>query len=59
MEFTPDGKHALAVKSPDNHVAMLDVDGDKVTYNKLELPTYLFPYNVVVSPDSQTGDHRG
>jgi DNA-binding beta-propeller fold protein YncE len=53
VEFTPDGKHALAVKSPDNHVALLDVDGDKVTYNKLDLPTYLFPYNVVVSPDSR------
>jgi DNA-binding beta-propeller fold protein YncE len=53
VEFTPDGKHALAVKSPDNHVALLDVNGDKVTYNKLDLPTYLFPYNVVVTPDSK------
>ncbi len=53
VEFTPDGKHALAVKSPDNHVALLDVDGDKVSYNKLDLPTYLFPYNVVVTPDSK------
>ena len=41
------------MKSPDNHVALLDVDGDKVTYNKLDLPTYLFPYNVVVTPDSK------
>jgi DNA-binding beta-propeller fold protein YncE len=53
VEFTPDGKHALTVKSPENSVAILDVDGDKVTYNKLDLPTYLFPYNVVVSPDSK------
>jgi DNA-binding beta-propeller fold protein YncE len=54
VEFTPDGKHALAVKSPDNRVALLDVDGDTVTYNnKLDMPTYLFPYNVVVSPDSK------
>ena len=51
--FTPDGKHALAVKSPDNKVAMLDVDGDKVTYNKVDFPTYPFPYNVVVSPDGK------
>jgi len=51
--FTPDGKHALALKSPDNRVALLDVDGDKVTYNKLDLPTYAFPYNVVVTPDSK------
>jgi DNA-binding beta-propeller fold protein YncE len=53
VEFTPDGKHALAVKSPDNKLAVLDIDGDKVTYNKLDLPTYAFPYNVVVSPDSK------
>jgi DNA-binding beta-propeller fold protein YncE len=51
--FTPDGKHALAVKSPDNKVAVLDVEGDKVTYNKLDLPTYAFPYNIVVSPDGK------
>jgi DNA-binding beta-propeller fold protein YncE len=51
--FTPDGKHALAVKSPDNKVAILDVDGDKVTYNKLDIPTYAFPYNIVVTPNSQ------
>lgn len=51
--FTPDGKHALATKSPDNKLAVLDVDGAKVTYDKLDLPTYAFPYNVVVSPDSK------
>jgi DNA-binding beta-propeller fold protein YncE len=49
--FTPDGKHALAVRSPDNKVAMLDIDGETVTYNKLDMPTYPFPYNVVVSPN--------
>ena len=51
--FTLDGKHALALKSPDNRIAVLDVDGDKVTYNKLDLPTYPFPYNVVVTPDAK------
>ncbi|MGA3004459.1 MAG: YncE family protein [Acetobacteraceae bacterium] len=51
--FTPDGKHALAVKSPDNKVAVLDVDGDKVAYNKLDVPTFPFPYNVVVTPDGK------
>ena len=51
--FTPDGKHALALKSPDNKVAVLDIDGDKVTYNKLDIPTYAFPYNIVVTPDSK------
>jgi DNA-binding beta-propeller fold protein YncE len=60
--FTPDGKHALAVKSPENKVAVLDVDGDKVTYNKLDVPTYPFPYNIVVSPDGKlaiTADNGG
>ena len=51
--FTPDGKHALATKSPENKIALLDVDGDKVTYNKVDFPTYLFPYNVVVSPNGK------
>jgi DNA-binding beta-propeller fold protein YncE len=60
--FTPDGKHALAVKSPDNKLAVLDVDGDNVTYNKVDVPTYPFPYNVVVSPDGKlaiTADNGG
>ena len=52
--FTPDGKHALAVKSPDNAVAVLDIDGDKVTYDKAsDIPTYLFPYNIVVTPNGK------
>lgn len=51
--FTPDGKHALAVKSPDNKVAILDVDGDKVTYSKVDIPTYAFPYNIVVAPNGK------
>jgi len=53
VEFTPDGKHALALKSPENKVAVLEIDGDKVSYNKLDIPTYPFPYNIVVSPDSK------
>ena len=60
--FTPDGKHALAVKSLDNKVAVLDVNGDTVTYNKVDVVTYPFPYNVVVSPDGKlaiTADNGG
>ena len=49
--FTPDGKHALASKASANKVALLDVDGDKVTYGKHDLPTGIFPYNVVVAPN--------
>jgi len=53
VAFTPDGKRALALRSPDNKVALLDVDGEKVTYTKVDIPTYPFPYNVVVTPDSK------
>lgn len=53
VQFTPDGKHALVTESLDNQVGILDVDGDQVTDSKLTLPTYLFPYNVVITPNSQ------
>ncbi len=62
VEFTPDGKHALATRSPDNKIAVLDVDGDKVTYNKVDVPTFLFPYNVVVTSNGKlalTADNGG
>ena len=62
VTFTPDGKHALAARSPDNRIAVLDIDGDKVTYNKLDIPTFLFPYNVVVTPNGKlalTADNGG
>jgi DNA-binding beta-propeller fold protein YncE len=49
--FTPDGKHALAAKSSANKIAFLDVDGEKVSYDKHDMPTGLFPYNVVVAPN--------
>ena len=60
--FTPDGKRALAIKPLANKVSLLDVSGDKVTYNKLDLPTYIFPYNVAVTPDGKlalTADNGG
>jgi len=52
-EFAPDGKHALAVKAPDNKIAVLDIDGGKVSYNKVDIPTYAFPYNVVIAPNGK------
>jgi DNA-binding beta-propeller fold protein YncE len=47
------GKHALAVRFPAHKVSVLDVDGGKVSYNKVDLPTGQWPYNVVVTPDSK------
>ena len=60
--FTPDGKHALAVRFPAHKVSVLDVADGKVTYNKVDLPTGQWPYNVVVTPDSKlalTSDNGG
>jgi DNA-binding beta-propeller fold protein YncE len=60
--FTPDGKRALAVRFPANKVSVLDIAGDKVTYNKVDLPTGLWPYNVVVTPNGKialTSDNGG
>jgi DNA-binding beta-propeller fold protein YncE len=60
--FTPDGKHALATKFTAHKLAVLDINGDKVTYNKLDLPTGLWPYNVVVDPKGKfalTSDNGG
>jgi DNA-binding beta-propeller fold protein YncE len=60
--FTPDGKRALAVRFPAHKVSVLDVADGKVTYNKVDLPTGQWPYNVVVTPNSKlalTSDNGG
>jgi DNA-binding beta-propeller fold protein YncE len=51
--FTPDGKRALAAKFPGNKVALLNVDEQKVTYDKRDLPVGLWPYNVGIMPDGK------
>ena len=40
-------------KFNDHKVSLLDVNGDKATYNKLDLPTGLWPYNVAVAPSGK------
>jgi DNA-binding beta-propeller fold protein YncE len=60
--FTPDGKRALAVRFPAHKISMLDVTDDKVAYNKIDLPTGQWPYNVVVTPNGKialTSDNGG
>ena len=59
--FTPDGKHALAVRFPAHKVSVLDIADGKVTYNKVDLPTGQWPYNIVVTPNGKialTSDNR-
>ena len=60
--FTPDGKHALAARFPAHKVSLLDISDGKVTYNKIDLPTGQWPYNIVVSPNGKlalTSDNGG
>jgi DNA-binding beta-propeller fold protein YncE len=53
VAITPDGTRALATKPAADKVALLTIDGDKVTYDKRDLPTGIFPYNVAVAPDGK------
>jgi DNA-binding beta-propeller fold protein YncE len=51
--FTPDGKRAIAAKFPAHKISFLDVDGEKVTYTKLDIYVGLWPYNLVVHPSGK------
>jgi len=53
VAIAPDGKHALATKAAANKVALLTIDGQKVSYDKHDLPAGVFPYNVAVTPDGK------
>ena len=53
VTITPDGKRALAAKAAANKIALLSIDGGKVTYDKRDLPTGIFPYNVLVTPNGK------
>jgi DNA-binding beta-propeller fold protein YncE len=53
VAIAPDGKRALAIKSAANKVALLSIDGQKVTYDKRDLPAGIFPYNIAVTPDGK------
>jgi DNA-binding beta-propeller fold protein YncE len=53
VTITPDGKRALATKPAANKIALLTIDGGKVTYDKRDLPTGIFPYNVLVTPNGK------
>ncbi len=55
LAITPDGKHALVVKSMTNKVALLDIDGTTVTYKGYDMATGIFPYNVQITPDGKLG----
>jgi DNA-binding beta-propeller fold protein YncE len=54
VAFTSDGKRALATKFSAHKLSLLEVgENGKVTYNKIDLATGLWPINVAVSPDGK------
>jgi DNA-binding beta-propeller fold protein YncE len=53
VAFTPDGRRALAVKFGSHKVSVIDVQDGKLSYNKLDLPTGPWPYNVAVAPSGK------
>src|SRR5262249_61342058 len=62
VESTPEGKRALVTKSNAGKVSLLEVDGEKVPYTKLDLPTGPWPYNLAVAPNGKiaiTADNGG
>src|SRR6516225_6290577 len=50
VAISHDGTKALAVKPVANKVAFLRIDGGKVLYDKYDMPTGIFPYNVDIAP---------
>ena len=60
VAITPDGKHALVTLPNVNQVALLDIDGDKVTRAQVDgkdyvMTTGLRPLNVQITPDGKLG----
>lgn len=55
IAITPDGKRALAAKFASHKIALLDIDGQKVTYTKYDMATGLWPYNVQITSDGKLG----
>ncbi len=53
VAITPDGKRALVVKRPSHKIALLEIEGKKVTYNKYDMPVGQLPYNVQITPDGK------
>jgi DNA-binding beta-propeller fold protein YncE len=60
VAITPDGRRALVAKAGANRVALLDIDGQKVSYAKVDgknydMATGLNPLNVQITPDGKLG----
>jgi DNA-binding beta-propeller fold protein YncE len=54
VAITSDGKRAFVCLNMVNRVAVLSIDGQKVTYDKaMDIPVALNPYNVDVTPNGK------
>jgi DNA-binding beta-propeller fold protein YncE len=53
VAITPDSKWALATKFPGHKIALLKIDGQKVTYDKYDMPVGQWPYNIDVTPNGK------
>jgi DNA-binding beta-propeller fold protein YncE len=54
IAISPDGKRALATKFSTHKVALLEIDGHKLTYSKVnDIQVGLWPYNVEFTPDGK------
>ncbi len=52
--ITPDGRRAFAVMNLVNKVAVFEIDGQKVTYDKaMDIPAAFNPYNIDITPDGR------
>lgn len=54
VAITPDGKRAFVCLNLVNKIAVLSIDGDKVTYDKaMDIPAGFNPYNIDITPDGK------
>jgi DNA-binding beta-propeller fold protein YncE len=53
VAFIPEAGRALAVKFASHKVSVIEIKDGKLAYNKLDLPTGLWPYNVAVAPSGR------
>jgi DNA-binding beta-propeller fold protein YncE len=52
--IAPDGKRAFVCLNKVNTIAVLSIDGDKVSYDKaLDIPSAINPYNIDITPDGK------
>jgi DNA-binding beta-propeller fold protein YncE len=50
VAITPDGKRALVAKFADHKIALLKIEGQKVSYDGYDIAVGLWPYNLGVTP---------